>query len=98
MKYLEKQIRDYNEDDIHALVIDCIIPDEEVNILRQQLLEEDGNKAIALERLGIIDIVTANIDTGRVPALMTVGEKHILRYFIVSKGIDKLLMKLSLML
>ena len=97
MEYLEKQIRDYNEDDIHALIIDYTIPEEEVSILRQQL-EDDSNKAIALERLGIIDMITTNIDTGRIPALMTVGEKHILRYFIVSKGIDKLLMKLSLML
>ena len=97
MEYLEKQIRDYNEDDIHALIIDYIIPEEEVNILRQQL-EDDSNKAIALERLGIIDMITTNIDTGRIPALMTIGEKHILRYFIASKGIDKLLMKLSLML
>ena len=97
MEYLEKQIRDYNEDDIHALIIDYTIPEEEVNILRQQL-EDDSNKAIALERLGIIDMITTNIDTGRIPALMTVGEKHVLRYFIVSKGIDKLLMKLSLML
>lgn len=97
MKYLEKQIRDYNEDDIHALIIDYTISEEEVNILRQQL-EDDSNKAIALERLGIIDMITTNIDTGRIPALMTIGEKHVLRYFIVSKGIDKLLMKLSLML
>lgn len=97
MEYLEKQIRDYDEDDIHALIIDYTIPEEEVSVLRQQL-EDDSNKAIALERLGIIDMITTNIDTGRIPALMTVGEKHILRYFIVSKGIDKLLMKLSLML
>lgn len=97
MKYLEKQIRDYNEDNIHALIIDYTIPEEEVNILRQQL-EDDSNKAVALERLGIIDVITTNIDTGRISALMTIGEKHILRYFIVSKGIDKLLMKLSLML